>query len=805
MSLERDGEGDARIRSIGPLVTWADYVGDKGWTETAETAWARVLELNPRNCRAAVEMQGLYYNRNYYPALDQITPASDHCPRLEDRLLRHRTDRDARKLELLDIEASRNPYNTSTHIRLAEELVAQSKTDQARAVLLSARERMPWSLTLWSELANLALASDGEDAALDILRKAIDENGQSAWLAWRTALLENDIPLESVMPDGLEAARKEAQRRPIGGTEGPEADAADYVSDDAYYVIDFAAVKYLPDGSSVSLTHTLVRVMTKGAIDRFGERSIPGGARVLLSRTIKQDGTTRTPEQTPGKSTLSMPGLAEGDFVEFAYLEYDSAPSISKTYREGTRFYFRMGNISSLHSEYVLLGELGHFIRQNGAPEAEDIQTASGDGVRLLERDSPRPRKEPHTVSWTEYLPWIQMYRLGVKLEPFEIERRYQHESLVDSRKMSGQLAAQIDAWRADSESGTDGEIRDLFYDVSGWFSERSLSDFSTDASHALIQRDGNPLVVLQAAYERAGIDSDIYVAKSKYQHPEAFPVQEFRTYSVPLMRVRLPGGSDEWIVSDGPDAMFGAVPKTVHGQPAVCLTCVERVETTIPEEGFREASRDIAVDAKLTDSGTLNGTMKLTFDGTRAMAVRRGLRRTTEESARRKYMDRILSSQLPGATLRNYEISDAEEPDKPLVITAEFERTNFARETASGQLRIQTLLFQERLASIYTELSSRTTPMIARFPRDHTYRFKMELPESLDIVVGDQAGERKIEADSAFGAYERTVDLGEDTLVIAAEIDMPIQRISTDDYAAFQAWAVEVEQSALLRATISR
>ncbi len=791
-----DDEAEPGIRSLGPLVSWADYLGDKGWTESAEDAWKRVLELNPTNCRAATELQSLYYNRNYYLELTRITAEFEHCPRLEERLVFERKDRATERLEHLRADARRNPFSSSTQIRLAEELVSQGEDGAARTVLSEARDRMPWSQSLWSELANLALANDGEDAAVAILREALDENGQSGWLAWRAALLANDLPLESVMPDGLEAARKEAERRPLNDDQD-KADA-DYVSDDAYYVVDFAAVKYLPDGSSVSLTHTVVRAMTKGAIDRFGERNIPGGAHVLLSRTIKQDGTTRTPERTPGKSTLSMPGLAEGDFVEFAYVEYNGAPAISNTYTEGTRFYFRMGNISSVHSEFMVLGELGEFIRQNEPPTAEPVETRDGEGVRFIRRDSPRPRSEPHTASWTEYLPWVQMYRMGVQLDPFEIERRYQRESIFDASKMSSQLVEQIDKWRADTEPGTEEEVRDLFYDVAGWFSERSLTDFSTDVSHALIQRDGNPIVVLHAAYERAGIESGIYLAKSKLQHPEEFPVQEFRTYGVPMLRVTMPDGRDSWLVPDGPDAMFGMMSASVQGQPAVCLTCEDASVKTVPEQGFRPSSRDVDVDAVLEANGTLKGTATLTFDGVRAAGLRGGLRRTTEESARRKFMDRILSSQLPGATLLDFEIREEENPDEPLVIVAQFERKNFARPTADGSLRVQSQLFKEPLASAYAELSTRTTPMLIRFHRDHEYRFSMELPDGYALSADATGG--AMESENAFGSYQRTLSAEDGSLEVTADVMVPIQRVAPGDYADFQAWALAVEQSALLR-----
>ncbi|QDG51614.1 DUF3858 domain-containing protein [Persicimonas caeni] len=786
---------DGELRNVEPLIEWADWLSDQGYAESAEKAWKAVLDVAPANCKAAGELQQLYYHRSYFPPLDGLIAEPEKCPSLAETLAFERNDMPDERLAVYRKRAKRYPYNSSAQINYADELIAQGRAGEAKKVLLAGKERMPWALNVWNKLANQTLAEEGKDAAVAVIQEAIDHNGSSGWLQWRMSILENDIPLESLMPDGLEAARVEVERAKEQG-EG-------YASDEAYYVVDFAARKYFDDGSSVTLTHNLVRVLTKNAIDRFGEFDAPNDARLVLARTVKADGSTRVPQETTGKDTLSMPGLAPGDFVETAYVQYSPPESLSKTARDGMRFFFKMANISSLHSEYVILGTDGEFLRENGAPEAEKIKTEEGEGVRFVRTDSPRPRSEPSTVSWDEYLPWVQLFRKGTTVGEFEASRRAYVDTIRDSMKISRGLDAQIAKWRKGLEPGSDEEVKELFYRVSKWFPDPSLTDFGKDASHALAERDGSPLLVLKAAYDKAGIPAHIYMAKSRFAHPKEFPTGEMGKYRSPLLEVQMPDGKSAWLSPSGPDAMFGAIGLSVLGQPAVCITCEEPTKKTVPADGHRDPTRTVDVSAELTENGTLSGTATMTYEGIRAFVIRSSLRSRADESARRKYVDLMLSNQVPGASLASFEIEGEKTPDKPLVISAKFERPFFAREVKPGVMKVETALFREPVAQAYAELSTRTTPMMVRYQRDHDYSFHVKLPEGWRAKLRSQTGEWTL--DSKWGKFSRSAGLTAGQLGITSSIDMPIQRVQPDEYKKFQQWAVGVERSSLLFLTLEK
>ena len=654
---------------------------------------------------------------------------------------------------------------------------------------------MPWSNALWSELAEIRLADDGQQAALDLLQQAIETNGHSEALSTRISTLNNEIPLRELMLDGRDRAMAHLE----AGREGSEGAKS---SDEAYYVVDYAARQYMDNGTSRTLTHTVVRTMTKGAIDRFGETSIPGNAELLMARTINQDGSIEVPEPRAGKSTLSMPGLDEGDFVELAYLQHSGGSQQSRTHREGIKFFFRMSDISSIHSEYVILGEHdASFIRQNDPPDAESFEKAGYEGVRFLREDSSRPRSEPFSVGGAEFLPWIQLYDRGVTLETFEVDRRYVADRLMNSLESSRKLRRQVDKWRDNTEPGTPEEIRDLYYDVTGWLSSANPTAFGRDATHALISKEGSPYVLLQMVYRLADIESDIYLVKSQYEHPDSFPIGEFSKYRRVLMRVQGPDAT-HWIAPSGRDAMFGAVSLSLTGQPAVCVTCDDLVRKTVPDSGFREPSRDVAVEAELSEQGELRGTAEVVVHGIRAVNLRSNLRRTPSDTRRRKFMGQLLTGFLPGSTLTDYRLRDVDSRDQPLTMELDFKLGNFAQSTADGNWRIQAALFREPVASAYGKLSNRVRPMLIGRQRETSYNMTVDLPESLEATLESQSGAWAL--DSEYGDFSRSVTLENGQLRVESGLRLPIQRISTDEYDAFRQWAIKVERSSRLLVTLS-
>jgi tetratricopeptide (TPR) repeat protein len=793
LEAARDGATDgSKLRAVGPLSRWARYLDDQGWESEAEEAWRAVLKVDPTNCGAARRVQTLLYDRSDYQMPEAITPEHELCPRLRETYLQVDPTDVKSRIEFAQRDWGRYPLRAGNARQLSRLLWQAGEGIESAGVIQEAFDRVPDSAAIYSELADRAFARGDTEEALKILDHYRQEWGNSSWVVRKRSNITGEIPLTDLMADGRKAAMEAVES-------GKEKALS---NDEAYFVVDFAARKYFEDGSNLTLTHTVVRVMTKGAIDRYGEQSLPGNAQVLLARTIKQDGSVRVPEETAGKSTLSMPGLAEGDFVEVAYLQYEGS-RLPPSEIQGVRFFFRMANISTLHSEYVVIGQLADFMLQNDAPTPQKFTYQGEPAVRFLATDNPRPRSEPRTVPTEEYLPWIQMYRHGETIDELEITRRAIHESIVDSSKTDAAFEEQFRAWTEMGEGPASGSLawlKKLFYDVAAYIPDPSIGarSFNTDVNHAILSKDGNSMLVLKVVLDRLGVENDVYLAKSAYQVPEEYPVREAQKYREVLLRTVVPETGDVvWLVPDGPDAMFGAISPSVAGQPAICVTCDDRSETTVPESGFPQAGQSLEATATLNKDGHLQGTATFGFDGTSAASIRGGLRSRTDETSRQKFVNALAAGAFAGAAATSYRIENEQNPDVPLEIVVDFVVQGFARAAAPGTFQIETRLFREGLASLFGSLPQRTTPMMVSFRMNNEYSLKLKLDGWSSAEVVSPSGERRF--DTRFGSYRRTTTLDGDTLTVTSRAEMPIQRVAPAEYLQFQKWALAVEQSSTL------
>jgi hypothetical protein len=152
----------------------------------------------------------------------------------------------------------------------------------------------------------------------------------------------------------------------------------------AVLVLDRAVMRVFATGTVMTLTHQIVRVDSKDAVDKWAEIAVPGGAEILSIRTHKRDGSTREPEEIAGKETISAPDVAIGDYIEWEYLE--TRPP-SAAFAPGflvDRFFFQSFDAPMARSELLLVSPSGVEMQLDpraGAPRPQ-IRVAA-DGTRV--------------------------------------------------------------------------------------------------------------------------------------------------------------------------------------------------------------------------------------------------------------------------------------------------------------------------------------------------------------------------------------------------------------------------------------
>ena len=125
----------------------------------------------------------------------------------------------------------------------------------------------------------------------------------------------------------------------------------------------------------MTLTHQIVRVDSKDAVDKWAEIAVPPGAEILTLRTHKRDGSTREPEEIAGKEAISAADVAIGDYIEWEYL--DTRPP-SAAFAPGflvDRFFFQSFDAPMARSELLLVSPAGVELELDsraGAPAPAD-------------------------------------------------------------------------------------------------------------------------------------------------------------------------------------------------------------------------------------------------------------------------------------------------------------------------------------------------------------------------------------------------------------------------------------------------
>lgn len=779
-----NGAKEGGLKNLNAITTWASYLEGQGYQENSEAVWREALALAPENCDVARKVQTLEQSRQVFREPVEITPFHTSCPALLEAWINAKPELAEQNLDMIEKYASRFPYRDESQRRWADELWKLGQEDKARAVVEDALKRMPDSPVLWNWKIDRAYAEKGLDEALKEIDTYLNTHGSLGWLMWKRATLSGEVPLLDTMPNGYEAAMKAVQ----------DSAGASLSNDDAYYVVDYAAREYLPDGASLTLTHTVVRVMTKNAIDRYAETSVPSDAYLLQIRTIKENGDTLVPDDDSGKEAISMPGLAEGDFVEVAYLQYSGAP-FPGSHRQGVKFYFKMKDISTLHSEYVVWGDAGELIQKNNAPKVERVERQGKTGMRFLAENNPRPRQEPYSVPIDEFLPWIQTWRHALSVDPVETSRRSTFERIHDSLRLSAALESQFDSWLAEvgEDVKTAEGARALFYKAAAWIPDPSAGQFGTEAAHALLTREGSAHIVYKALLDYAGIPAEIYLGRSGLANPEPDPINEFGKFSIPLVRVQV-DDQTFWTSPDGPDASWNALGPVVQGQPAICVTCKMASTETVPEAApLKSFVQNIHVKGSVDEQGNLNGEIEITLPGNAALSFRQGLRSRKDAENRDKLMGSLAANIVPGSVVTGYEILNETAPEADLVIRITLVRQGFAR-VVPGGLMVETRIFPEALATYYGALPQRTTPMIVGYNRYTNQTLELSFPASPVVLSSGMEGK------SQFGDYERRVEVEGNAVKLVANIAMPVQRVSIQDYPAFQKWVSKIDETSVLK-----
>ncbi len=767
-----------------------DIYTTRGWAKEREAALKAMLELNG-DAPGVVHAAMAYYRRhNLFDGVREAEMRLHKGTAGSSFFARHleRTGRLEEAIAEYERLAEEFPDDTSYRNSLVELYKKTDRFDDAARLVRAFLADEPRDTGLMGELAALELERGRRGGAIRLWRRMLDV--EPAALGVRKALALHGM--KEVFD------RYAIDIEPYLADESLRERYAEYAS---VMVVDYAIEQVFANGSGRQYTHQLVLVNTKAGIRQWGETDLPGDAEVLELRVIKPDGSIVEPELIGGKGTISLTGLAEGDFIEMKYIEPNYSPYMNPRSFLGSRFFFCSATEPMHLTRYLVMApvSLDLKIEQVNMDVEPKTWTRGGWRFHQWERHEVEPiRPEPNSVSMDEYMPWVRVgfgQRAGFEPAIYEdnniglttpsLEVRRAVEKLITPEMGHEAIVRALHAW--------------VNTKIDGGGSGPSLG---VPASHTLGARRGSRMALLKAMLDVAGIRSHVVMVRpSTAFDSDVFP----NSFGYGLLLVEDEAGRpDWWIDLNNKFYPLGFVHPAVQGGRAVVLRNVEgpepaltfdpdetRTERRVPVRPETHLSQQIEADLRVDDGGALEGTVTVTLTGLTAASLRGALERVDEDRLQR-ILQMAANNYFRGATLGDYTFENRKAFNEPLVVRASFTAPKYAHKRGRS-LTFNQPLFALDLRKSYTRVPERKTPLALFSLPSSRYTIVITLPEGATLKHGLES----LALESTFGSYRYSFEFDEAAhrATIEREFILPIQRVQPADYPDFADFCRSIDE----------
>lgn len=811
----------------------------RSWLVEAEKALAEALMIGPSACsilEAQIDLRREYQDvRGALEAAAKMSACNRYSDRLADELVDAGRLGEAEReyLRLLGLE----PENEEWRAALARLLAArrgQGDLEQARLLRAGLLAQAPRSVSHRVELANLLVAMGKREDARALLHDGMRIVPESAEFQRALLALGEQGLMDSYRIDGRQVITEFLAKNP--GT---------FDGEPAVMLLDRTVVRVLPNGARLTLTHNIIRVLTKDGLGKFGEVRIPDGAEVLTLRTIKGDGSTREPEEIPEKDSISAPDLEVGDYVEFEYLEREPAlPAFPRGFL-AERFYFASADAPLDRSEYVLVVPTDMPLQidargpiKNGQRDIPQAAIRTQDELRTYtwqRRQAARMRPEP-PLSEGVIDDWMPSVRVASGLS-FAGYSNYLRDRRIrtlylgrEVRALAIQIAGPDPAKSGRGEDpitapGGMGKLISRARQLDEWV-RRNIQDggsIEEPATAILARRQGRRDILLMALLRAAGIPCEMWLVRPLSGAQLDGPLPDLTAYREVVIAVapsRGPGGQPVLFLDPSfRHVASGYVRPMLRGaralrlpEPTAAPPLPEAsfVDVPLPSEGgataaFRSAmpaglesalrdSRRLEMDMALASDGSGEVTVRETLTGGPAVEWREHVENLALEKLRQELEQRALGFYFPGASLGDLKYGPMERDDEPLVVEYRFHAPHLARQRGeSGSELVLPAPYPVLLSRNYIHVSNRQTPLLVHYV----------VPTVLDANIHLPVGARLIQTTpnldlSEFGRFSQRVTSAPagDRVLLHTELSLPLIRIAPERYPQFVSFSRRIDSA---------
>jgi hypothetical protein len=682
------------------------------------------------------------------------------------------------------------PERDELALDLAEVLAASGRGADGRAVLGALVAREPEDATLRVRLADAEAAAGHATAARETARAALAMRPEAAEVRRVARALGVPLPLDAYRLDGRAVIRVfEASERRYAAP--------------AVVVLDRSVERVFPDGAQVTLTHEIVRVQSKDAIDRWAEVEVPAGAEVLTLRTHKPDGTTREPEEIAGKDTVSAANVAIGDYIEWELLETKSPSAAFAPGFLGDRFFFQSFDAPLDRTELVLVTPRGAkpaFDARGGAPAPRSTPGPEDTVVTTFARTGvPQLFAERAAVPAIEYVPSVRASS-GVGLAAWA---RYVAEQLAGTTRSSPALRAR--AQKLAAGVGPSDRAR-LAAGVVSWVTDavEAGNDLRDGATQTLARGSGNRLALILALLRELGVPARPVLARSRLvaEASAPAPVEELDDFADSIIEIDMGAGRAPVFVDPRlRHAAFGYLPPSLDGARTLALdgpAAGARFGVARSTGTADHRSVDVMIHLDEQGGGAAVATEELT--GWPALEWAELVEKFGADRARLRqdFEQRWLGVQFPGARLRDLDVTlPKDAPGAAVRVRYSFVSPQLAVR-GDHEMHLLPTFFRSQPGRRFATEPARSTTLVLGFDVPFHMTATVELPRAAKLVELGAGAEERVERKGAYrfveerrlrqGATGGASGAGSDVLVLTRESSLPLSRVAPADYAGVAA-----------------
>ena len=645
-----------------------------------------------------------------------------------------RAGRNAAGIEKLKETMMRFPHAAEPPLHLIDAYMASEKSDEALA-LCSRQRSLPMRPELY-RVCELAL-------------------GQSAMSAYRV--------------DGLKVVKQFIEDKTP-------------VHSDFAWVLDRMVHKVDDYGSGVQLVHWIGYINSQDAVDEYGELHIPPGAMVLQARVIKPSLDVAYPTAVEHKSSLSLPNLEVGDFVEFETVSHMPLHGVFKGEFDTAPFYFRDFNSTFVRSELIVLAPRQFALQFDTRGDVPEPVIHMNDNIQVVTfrvRNQTPLRSEPGTPDAKEFLPSIRVTANGTRQAVCD----WMNEQMYTSSQI---IPALDHLLRKNSFNSRDKNNHQKAAAIFRWINDNIEDDsmLFEPVSYIFSRKRGSRVRLFQQMLAQLNIDTQLGLAMTAFDDHAPSEVTDIDRYTVPV--VKLQDGT--WVSFQDKYATMGTLPSELRFQPVLMLENCTLEKTTAGAAG-RELS---TVNASLSvdDNGNATGTVTQTVAGDTS-AILRSLFENSKSKQRRIVEEHLLAALFPEAVLLKFSIENLNARHLPLIITFDVSISQFAPGT--NKSRRMFLPMPIRFTQYTNGIANRALPLVLATYFNEKRTIKVKLPKGSRIVkLPDNRCEQ---SETTTASYCTNFSGSQNQMQIDLNAMVDIERVPAKNYTEFQEFTQTTEQ----------